>query len=65
MADWKGVRTGTAKHKRKLQLFDLKIDPAETTDVAADHPEVVNKMDQILQSDRTESKLYPLFGEAN
>jgi arylsulfatase len=31
--------------KKHWQLFDVKVDPGEKTDVAADHPDVVKKLD--------------------
>lgn len=35
-----------------LELFDLKNDPGETTDVAADHPEVVERLQRYVQAAR-------------
>lgn len=40
-----GIRIG-------LELFDLERDPGETTDVAADHPEVVAKMTALADQAR-------------
>jgi arylsulfatase A-like enzyme len=49
--DWKGVRHGT---DQPLELYDLKSDIGETTDVAAKHPDVVKKIEQYLATARTE-----------
>jgi arylsulfatase len=41
---WHMVSVGKAKEDVKWQLFDIATDPAEKTNVAADHPDVVKKM---------------------
>lgn len=43
-----GVQTGDAP--RALQLFDLANDPAEQHDVAADHAEIVDRLQRAFQS---------------
>lgn len=57
MGDWKAIRTrlGAA-----LELYDLGKDLAETTDVAARHPDVAARMETILKTARTESAVWPL-----
>lgn len=42
--DWKGVRQPGSP----VELYDLDKDPAETTDVAAVHPEVVGRIERIM-----------------
>jgi hypothetical protein len=37
-----------------LELFDLRADPGETTNVAAQHPEVVARLQQLAQEARTD-----------
>ena len=49
--DWKAIRTPA--FTGKVALFDLKSDLHEDHDVAADHPEVVMKMEQIMQEAHT------------
>ncbi|GAO42760.1 arylsulfatase [Flavihumibacter petaseus] len=45
--NWKGVRTGLLKDpKAPWQLFDLGTDPAETSNVAAAHPDIIARFDQ-------------------
>jgi hypothetical protein len=51
IGDWKAVRHGP---DQPLELYDLKSDIAETTDVAVKHPEVVRKIEQYLVKARTE-----------
>ena len=53
--DWKGVRNGL---DGPLELYDLKTDPGETTDVASKHPEVVAKLDGYMKAARTPSELW-------
>lgn len=57
MGDWKGVRHDP---KGKLELYHLPEDIGETRDVAAQHPEVVAKIEAFLATARTESAEWPL-----
>jgi len=54
--DWKGVRHGT---RGSLELYDLKTDLGETKDVAAEHPDVVAKVEAFMAGARTESEHWP------
>jgi arylsulfatase A-like enzyme len=45
--DLKLIVTGEAA-KRKIELFDLKQDPNETTDLAASQPEKVKELQALL-----------------
>jgi len=54
IAEWR-------KHKPAHdQLFNLIDDPAETKDVAADHPEIVKALRQILRDAREKNRTRPL-----
>jgi arylsulfatase A len=53
MGDWKVVRP---KPDGPLELYNLKDDPAETTDVAARNPKVMAKLQALLKSARTEPR---------
>jgi arylsulfatase A-like enzyme len=55
--DWKAVRRGPGE---PLELYDLKNDPGEKRDVAADHPEVVARIERYLQTARTDSPEWPV-----
>lgn len=57
MGDWKAVRPAVGK---PLQLYSLKKDLAEKTDVAGENTNVVNRIEEILKTVRTESALWPL-----
>ncbi len=60
MGKWKGVRP---KPTVAVELYDLEADPAETTDVAAAHPEVVEQVEALMRTSRTESSHFPLKRE--
>jgi arylsulfatase A-like enzyme len=55
--DWKAVRNGPST---VIELYDLKADPGETKNLAADRPEVVKKAGELLTSERTEHPDWPL-----
>ena len=55
LGDWKGYRLGT---KAPLELYDLKADPAETTNLAAAHPEIVSKIEAIMTAQHTPSPYF-------
>jgi len=47
---WKALRLDTRKPEPlPTRLYDLENDPSETTDVAADHPEVVDRMEAWME----------------
>jgi len=52
----KGVRFGT---KMPLELYDLKADPAEKSNVAASHPDVVRRMEALLKTARSDTPYWP------
>lgn len=59
--DWKGIRTDLAKGKiTPLRLYDLAKDEGETKDVAAEHPDVVAKIEALMKESRVPSKLFPM-----
>ena len=60
MGDWKGVRLGVAKDPNApIELYNLKTDLGETTDVAREHPDVVEKIAAIMTDVRTPSEHWP------
>jgi arylsulfatase len=58
--DWKGVRQNLAKGVVKTELYDLKTDPAESTDVAAKQPEVLARLERRMKEQHTPSADFPL-----
>jgi arylsulfatase A-like enzyme len=57
MGDWKAIRK---RPGAPLELYDLRRDLAEQTDVAVQHPEVVNRIETYLKTARTESETWPI-----
>jgi arylsulfatase A-like enzyme len=55
MGDWKGYRLGT---NATLQLYDLKADPTEQNNLAAAHPDIVRKIEVIMDAEHTPSPYY-------
>ena len=52
MGNWKGVKTNLKKDPRApWQLFNLKTDRNETTDVALQHPDVLQELDAIVKKE--------------
>jgi arylsulfatase A-like enzyme len=45
LGNWKGVRTNMRKDRNApWELYDLSVDPAESKDLAALHPEIIERM---------------------
>jgi arylsulfatase len=57
MGDWKAIRL---KPGEKTRLFDLRTDVAEKNDVAAEHPDVLARAEDLFRNGRTESEVFPL-----
>ncbi len=59
MGMWKAVRL---RRKRKpdgpIELYDLEKDLGEKNNIADEHPDIVEKIDEIMTSARTESKIW-------
>jgi arylsulfatase A-like enzyme len=54
---WKAVRPGPGK---ALELYDIEADVGEARNIAAEHPEVVARVETYLRSARTESPDFPI-----
>jgi arylsulfatase len=67
MGDWKLVRqnllpAGGSKAKGRapmLELFNLKADPAEAANVAAQHPDIVAKLEKAAGEQHVKSAEFP------
>lgn len=51
LGQWKGIRNNIQKGNLKIQLFDLSNDIQEQQDVAASHPDIISKMEQIMKEE--------------
>ena len=67
VGDWKAVRQNLNPGPRqkqppqiKTELYDLAGDPAETTDVAAQHPDVVARLEKLMAEQHVQSALFPI-----
>lgn len=66
--DWKAIRRGLKPRPRDpiqpvvTELYDLATDPGETTNVAAEHPEVVASLEAVMKTVRQPSKDFPIPG---
>jgi len=58
LGDWKGYRR---RVDSPIELYDLFADVGEQTDVAAQHPDIVARIAEIMATARTESDLFPLI----
>ena len=59
--DWKGVKVGTSG---AMQLYDLKSDPAEKTNVAAKHPDLAERAAKLMAEAREDHPDWPLRDRA-
>lgn len=58
---WKAIQLDLLKQPPgKIQLYDLENDLAEQNDIAADHPEVVARMERLMNEAHEPSKLFPI-----
>jgi arylsulfatase A len=60
--NWKAVRLGVSSDDNApIELYDLAADPGETTNLAAQHPDIVQKMDELMKAAHTPSTLFPIL----
>ena len=61
MGPWKGIRLGVKKNaSAPVQLFNLESDVGETTDVAAQHPDITAQILAIMTTGRKPSPEFPM-----
>jgi arylsulfatase A-like enzyme len=57
LGDWKGVRAGAGK---EIELYDLTRDAGEQKNLAAQHRDIVQKIDSLMRTSRTDSVDFPV-----
>ena len=60
MGDWKGVRRNLHQGNLQIELYNLATDIGEQQDVAAKHPDIVQRIAAIMQRERTRSEAFPV-----
>lgn len=60
VGDWKAVRQQLGRGRLQTELYNIAEDIAESNDVAADHPDVVRKLEQLMAEQHVPSELFPL-----
>jgi arylsulfatase len=58
--EWKAVRQKLGQKKIVTELYNLKSDMGETTNVAERHPDVVKRLEAIMAREHVPSELFPL-----
>ncbi|HZK81447.1 MAG TPA: arylsulfatase [Humisphaera sp.] len=66
VGDWKAIHLNLNPSPKKplpparIELYDLAKDPAETTDVAAEHPDIVEKLGAMMKREHVKSEIFPM-----
>jgi len=58
--DWKAIRTNMDRGNLDIELYNLADDPGEQHNVADAHPQVVGRLQKLMESEHTKSQRYPL-----
>ena len=56
MDNWKGIKKNLFKGSTPLALYDLSTDPKEQNDLAAQYPEIVQKIENFMDQAHTTPK---------
>ena len=61
LGDFKGIRQKLkTKSPGPWEIYDLAQDPGETTNIAAQHPELIQQAEEVLKREVSENALFPL-----
>ena len=58
--DWKAVRKKLKKHDMTTELYDLASDPEESNNLAKERPEVLARMESLMEEHRFPSEVFPI-----
>ena len=61
VGQWKAIRQNMNRGNLEIELYDLATDPGESTNLAADHPELVQQLASQMEQSRQPSALFPLI----
>ena len=61
VGDWKAIRQNMSKGILKTELYNLATDVSEQNDVASEHPQVVQKLEKMMEEVRIPSQVFPLI----
>lgn len=66
MGDWKAVKLNVDKTPGgTVELYDLSADIGETNDLSASNPELVEKLEKLMDDAHTPSDIFPFADEIN
>lgn len=57
MGDFKAVRRAPS---RPIELYNLKFDIGEDSNIASEHPDIVAKAKEFIDKSRTDADIWPL-----
>ena len=60
VGEWKAVRQNLAKGKIKTELYNIVSDISEKNDVAADHPDIVARLEKMMAEQHVPSAIFRL-----
>lgn len=64
MGDWKAVRQSMLQESNqdplRIELYNLKDDISESRNLAAEHPDIVARMREIMEAEHTPSEVFPM-----
>ena len=65
MGKWKGIRQkmirkGKNHDPLKIEIFDLSTDQSESKDLADKHPEIVQRIREIMEEEHSASQEFPI-----
>ncbi len=60
VGDWKAVRQNLRKGKIKTELYNIAEDVSEKHDVADQHPEIVARLERLMEQQHVPSEVFPL-----